>query len=287
MKVLIIGCGDTGRRIADRCLASGDSVVATTRSSDRREQLAAAGIEAQLLDLDNDPDGPALPRADIVYMLVPPGGHGSHDPRTAGLLTLLEQNGLPQRFVYISTTGVYGDCGGDWVAETWPRQPQTDRAWRRAAAEQQLEIWSERQGLELVILRVPGIYGPGRLPTARLERSEPVLHENESPWSNRIHIDDLAAAVVIAGTRDGASGIYNVSDGRPTTMTDYFNRVADACGLPRPPQISREQAEQQLSVNMLAFLNESRRIDNTRLLRELKVQLQYPDLDSGLASCGK
>lgn len=287
MKVLIIGCGDTGRRIADRCLASGDFVVAATRSSDRHEQLAAVGIEAQLLDLDNGPDDTTLPSADIVYMLVPPGGHGSHDPRTAGLLTLLERSGLPQRFVYISTTGVYGDCGGDWVSETRPRQPQTDRAWRRAAAEQQLEIWSERQGLKLVILRVPGIYGPGRLPTARLERGEPVLHENESPWSNRIHIDDLAAAAVIAGTRARTSGIYNVSDGRPTTMTDYFNRVADACSLPRPPQISREQAEQQLSVNMLAFLNESRRIDNTRLLRELKIQLRYPDLDSGLASCSK
>ena len=286
MKVLIIGCGDTGQRIARQHLDAGDSVVATSRSDTRCNELSKfEGLDVRQLDLDNIPSDRALPVVDLVYMLVPPGGHGSHDPRMAALLALLEQDTPAARLVYFSTTGVYGDCEGEWVSESRPRQPQSDRAWRRAAAEQQLEHWCEQQAVNLVILRVPGIYGPGRLPTARLERGDPVLIEAEAPWSNRIHIDDLAATAVAAGTHADACGIYNVSDGQPTTMTDYFNRVADACGLPRPPQISREQAEQQLSANMLSFLNESRRIDNTRVRTELGVRLIYPDLDAGLASC--
>jgi len=285
MNVLIIGCGETGQGIALRHQQRGDNVIGSTRSQARRDRLEGAGIQARLLDLDAAPKNVRPPAANLVYMLVPPGGHGSHDPRTAALLGLLEQSALPQRFVYISTTGVYGDCRGEWVSESRPRQPQSDRAWRRAAAEQQLEIWSEQNDVELVILRVPGIYGPGRLPIARLERRDPVIHESEAPWSNRIHIEDLITACVLAGTQPSAHGIYNISDGKPTTMTDYFNRVADACDLPRPPQISRAEAETQLSASMLSFLNESRRIDNSRLLGELGMQLRYPDLDSGLASC--
>lgn len=285
MNILIIGCGDTGQRIASRHHAAGDTLFTCSRSDKRCRNLTAAGYPAQLLDLDGDPAGTSLPAADVVYMLVPPGGHGSHDPRMATLLGLLEHGSLPRRFVYISTTGVYGDCDGNWVDESWPRQPQSDRAWRRAAAEQQLEIWSTRHGVELVILRVPGIYGPDRLPVARLRRRDPVLLESEAPWSNRIHIDDLGTAAVLAGTHTSAHGIYNVSDGQPTSMTDYFNRVADACQLPRPPQISRAEAEQQLNGNKLSFLNESRRIDNSRLCKSLGMVIRYPDLDSGLAAC--
>lgn len=285
MNILIIGCGETGERIARLHSDAGDHVLTTTRSNARRDRLAAAGLETSLLDLDNVPADMQLPVADVLYMLVPPAGNGSHDPRMAALLQLLEHTGAPRRSVYTSTTGVYGDCGGAWVSESSPRQPLSERAWRRAAAEQQLEVWAARQAMEVVILRVPGIYGPGRLPTARLERGEPVPEAGDAPWSNRIHIDDLAAATVLAGTHRQASGIYNVADGQPTTMTDYFNRVADACGLSRPPQISRAEADQQLSANMLSFLNESRRVDNTRLINELGMKLHYPDLDSGLAAC--
>lgn len=285
MNILIIGCGDTGQRLARLHETAGDTLFTCSRSEARCRQLKAAGHATQCLDLDDRATAINLPAADVVYMLVPPGGHGSHDPRTAALLTLLEHSTPPRRLVYFSTTGVYGDCEGNWVDESWPRQPQSDRAWRRAAAEQQLELWALRHDVELVTLRIPGIYGPGRLPVARLQRGEPVLQEAEAPWSNRIHIDDLAAAAMLAGTRRQASGIYNVSDGRPTNMTDYFNRVADACGLPHPPQISRAEAEQQLSVNMLSFLSESRRIDNSRLRESLGMKLHYPDLEQGLAAC--
>lgn len=284
MKILIVGCGDTGERLARLHEAAGDTVQSTTRSVERHNKLQTLKLATERLDLDHPPSSVQLSPADSIIMLVPPSGNGSHDPRMATLLQLIEQVGLPRRFVYISTTGVYGDCGGEWVTEASPRQPHSQRAWRRAAAEQQLEIWAARMAVELVILRVPGIYGPGRLPLARLERGDPVLHTNEAPWSNRIHIEDLATACVLAGTHPDAHGVYNVTDGQPTTMTDYFNQVADVCGLARPPQISRAEAEERFSANMLSFLNESRRIDNTRLRKELGLQLKYPDLASGLAA---
>lgn len=284
MNVIIIGCGDTGLRLAEQHRRAGDTLLTCSRSNERCVQLRQAGFASRSLDLDKTTTEP-LPAVDLIYLLAPPGGNGSHDPRSLNLSKLVAPESAPRRLVYISTTGVYGDCGGDWVDESRPRQPQSQRASRRAAAEQQLEIWTAEQTIEFVILRVPGIYGPGRLPVDRLKRGDPMLWPSEAPWSNRIHIEDLATATYLAGTRPEAHGIYNVSDGAPTTMTDYFNRVADACCLPRPPQISRAEAEQQLSVNMLSFLNESRRIDNRRLCQSLGMQLRYPDLERGLAAC--
>lgn len=284
MDVLIVGCGDTGRRVAVQHRDAGDAVTVTSRSTQRCAQLARTNFSTRQLDLDNVSDGKPV-AAEVIYLLAPPGGTGGHDPRTHNLLQWLDAGTPPRRFVYISTTGVYGDCQGDWVTESRPRNPHSQRASRRAAAEQQLEIWAQQRGVELVILRVPGIYGPGRLPVDRLQRGDPIIRENEAPWSNRIHIDDLATATHLAGSLTRVETIYNVSDGQPTSMTDYFNRLADTLGLPRPPQVSRAEAEQQLSASMLSFLNESRRIDNRRLLESLGLQLRYPDLATGLQSC--
>lgn len=285
MMILIVGCGDLGRRLAERHRAVGDRVVCCSRSLGRCHALRQAGFETCRLDLDDPSTASGFDQPALAYMLAPPGGNGTYDPRAEMLLAILEPLGPPERLVYISTTGVYGDCGGEWVDESRSRQPMSARAMRRAAAEQQLEAWSSAQYTNLIILRVPGIYGPGRLPLERLHRREPVLNEAESPWSNHIHIEDLTRTAWLAGTHADASGIYNVSDGCPTSLTDYFNRVADACGLPRPPQISRTEAEKILTPGMLSFLNESRRIDNRRVLQSLGLKLRYPDLDSGLVDC--
>jgi nucleoside-diphosphate-sugar epimerase len=137
----------------------------------------------------------------------------------------------------------------------------------------------------VVILRVPGIYGPGRLPRERLTRGLPVLREDESPWSNRVHVDDLARACLAAARRGRPGGVYNISDGHPSTMTDYFNRVADASGLPRPPQITAAEARTRMSEGMQSYLAESKRLDNRRMREELGVEPQYPDLARGLAAC--
>ena len=284
--VLIVGCGHVGRRVAVSLHARGQHVTGLVRSTTSAAQLRELGIDALCLDLD---DGASpMPRSGkfggLCY-LAPPPSTGLQDTRMRGFLESLDKTSPPRRIVYISTSAVYGDCRGDWITEEQPLQPATDRGRRRLDAERQLQAWAARHGVEWVILRVPGIYGPGKLPLERLRKGLPVLREAEAPYTNRIHADDLATICVAALDSDHHNTVYNVSDGHPSTMTDYFFRVADAAGLPRPPVVSREEAQQVLSAGMLSFLQDSRRMSNQKLLRDLRVTLRYPDLDTGLQSC--
>ena len=284
--VLIIGCGDIGERVALLERAMGRHVMGLVRSERSAQRLRAAGIEPTEADLDVPASLRDLPvKNTLVYYFAPPPGKGVTDPRLEAFVSIFGSSMLPKRVVLISTTGVYGNCQGEWVTEDRPPNPQADRAKRRLAAETCLRRWSENRGVKIVILRVPGIYGRGFLPEKRLRAQEPVLREEESPFSNRIHADDLAQICVIAGHHDNPGIIYNVSDGHPTTMTDFFYRVADVLGIPRPPAITRVQARQQLGEGMLSYLAESKRIDNRRMCEELGVELMYPDLAAGLASC--
>ncbi len=284
--VLIVGCGDVGERVAALENTAGRPVSGLVRSEASAQRLRAAGIRPIIADLDVPASLRDLPvKNSLIYYFAPPPGRGTTDPRMEAFVSLLESAGPPARVVLISTTGVYGDCRGEWVTEDRPPNPQADRAKRRLAAENALRRWSEASGVPVVILRVPGIYGRGRLPEERLRAGEPVLHETESPFSNRIHADDLARVCVTAGHHAGPGIIYNVSDGHPTTMTDFFFRVADLLGIPRPPAVTLEQARRQLGEGMLSYLAESKRIDNRRLREELGVELMYPDLASGLPSC--
>jgi nucleoside-diphosphate-sugar epimerase len=284
--LLIVGCGDIGRRVAALELAAGQRVAALARSEATASALRQRGLEALRGDLDAPASLSGLPaHVPVLYYFAPPPATGEGDPRLSALLAALPADALPERAVYISTSGVYGDCGGAWVDEDWPLNPRTDRARRRAAAERALLDWGGLRGVACVVLRVPGIYGPDRLPKERLRRGLPVVDEREAPYSNRIHADDLAQACCAAARRGRAGAAYNASDGHPTTMTDYFQRVADALGLPRPPAIGMEQARRTFSPGMLSFLDESKRLDNRRMLSELGVALRYPDLASGLAAC--
>lgn len=284
--ILIIGCGDVGLRVARQHQADGHSVTALARSTRSAALQAAQGLQTIRGDLDDPATLHALPTENAqVYYFAPPPSTGDRDPRMTNFLNAISDQALPARVVLISTSGVYGDCQGAWVTEERPPQPDTERARRRLDAEQQLRAWGERHAVCTVILRVPGIYGPGRLPEKRLRAREPVLHEAESPWSNRVHIADLVRACVAAGERGQAGAVYNISDGHPSTMTDYFNRVADALRLERPPQISLAQARAELSTGMQSYLSESKRLDNRRMREELGVLPQYPDLVRGLAAC--
>ena len=279
--VLILGCGDVGRRLAR---VAGAPVTGLVRSADSAAGLRALGIQALQADLDGAL--PALPSAGAeLYYFAPPPPEGDRDPRMARVLAALERDGRPARIVYISTSAVYGDCGGAWIDETAPLRPDTARGRRRLDAERQLLAWSERTGVPVVVLRVPGIYGPGRLPLERLRKGLPLLREDQCPYTNRIHADDLAAVCLAAMARGRPGAVYNVSDGHPSNMVDYFNRIADRAGLPRPPTLDREEAERQLTPGMLGYMRESKRLKNDRMLRELGIELQYPDLDAGLASC--
>lgn len=284
--VLIIGCGDIGERVAVIERSEGRIVKGLVRSEASAERLTAAGIQPITADLDVPASLNNLPVKDaLVYYFAPPPGTGAIDPRMEAFTNLPGPSNLPKRVVYISTTGVYGDCAGEWVTEDRPPRPQADRAKRRFAAENALRHWSEKCRVPIVILRVPGIYGRGLLPEKRIRAGEPVLREEESLYSNRIHADDLARVCCAAGHHPHPGPIYNVSDGHPTTMTDFFYRVADVLGIPRPPAITLEQARRQMGEGMLSYLAESKRIDNRRMRDELGVELMYPDLLAGLPSC--
>ncbi|MCO6412899.1 MAG: SDR family oxidoreductase [Thiogranum sp.] len=281
--VLIIGCGDVGLRVAR--LSSPAPVTGVVRSSDRASRLRASGVDARILDLDAPFSGSDLPAADSeLYYFAPPPARGATDPRVAAVCSVLRGRNRPSRLVYISTSAVYGDCGGDWIDESAALKPGTDRGRRRLDAERRFLLWGKEQQVPVVVLRVPGIYGPGRLPIERLREGLPVLSAEASPYTNRIHVDDLAHVCIAAMRRGRAGEAYNVSDGNPGSMTDYFNRVADAMGVPRPPVVSRELARQTLSPSMMSFLSESKRLINRKMLDELGVRLRYESLDEGLAA---
>lgn len=283
-KLLIIGCGDIARRALPGLMRR-YRVAALVRS--REPALIASGVELIEGDLDDAESLASLAgRAERIAHLAPPAGSGSIDSRTRNLLAALTPRGrgamLPQRFLYLSTSGVYGDCAGEWVEETRLPKPQTERARRRLDAERALGEWGERNEVEIVILRVPGIYASDRLPLDRLTRGTPVLAAEEDVYTSHIHADDLAAIVVAALEVKQARGIYNASDDSPMKMGDFFDLIADRAGLTRPPRVSREEAGRRVTNEMLSFMSESRRLVNRRLKAELGVQLRYPTVADGV-----
>jgi nucleoside-diphosphate-sugar epimerase len=283
--VFIVGCGYVGRRVVAQEQVRGAAIVqALVRSEKGSDGLAALAIQP----VPGDLDVPAsLRRIETVgtdvYYFAPPPSHGVTDPRMRNVLGAICA-ALPRRIVYVSTTGVYGDCGGAWVTEERVLCPGSDRARRRCDAEEALCAFGAATGVDVVVLRVPAIYGPGRLPLERLRQGLPLLRPADSPWSNRIHVDDLVTACLAAMDRGRAGAVYNVADGNPTTLTDFFVRVADAVGLPRPPAIFRADAPAVLDAGMLTYLAESKRVDNSLLRQELGVTLRYPTLAEGLAA---
>ncbi|TVO59383.1 NAD(P)H-binding protein [Denitromonas halophila] len=283
--ILIVGCGDVARR-AIPWLAGRFRVIAMIRDDSHRAALRALGARVLVADLD---DRRTLRRlsgiADVVLHAAPPPRKGADDSRTRHLVAALAQGAtVPRRLVYISTTGVYGDCHGAWVSETRPVSPDSDRAGRRVDAEQRLRAFGRRCGVSVGILRAPGIYAADRLPLARLERGDPILRPEDDVHTNHIHAEDLARWCAIAVFRGGAGRVWNACDNTRLTMGGYFNAVADHFGLPRPEPLSRTQIAERVSPLTLTFMQESRQIDNARIKRELRAPLMYPDIQSGLAA---
>ncbi len=292
-QITIAGCGYLGKKLLStllsRKLTPATQLTAFVNSARSQQQCQQLGVKSIRNNLDDKQQ--SLPADNtfehaIVYYFTPPPAQGDKDTRAENFLQQLELAAqTPAKIVLISTTGVYGNCHGQWVDESSPVKPEVDRARRRLDAEQQFQQYCRQQQIPLVILRVSGIYGPGKLPLQRLQAGTPIVREEDSPFSNRIHADDLLEICLLAGLRKDISGIFNCADGHPTTMCDYFIRVAKACKLPEPPMITLAQAQTQLSAGMLSYMAESRRIDNHRLLADFQLTLKYPDLDSGLAQC--
>lgn len=287
--LLIVGYGDIGQRVARLALAEGRKVTALVRSAEKACLLAARGISPVLADLDN-PETPVKnldPAGMTILYTVPPPGGGEYDTRLRVFLGSIEPGNEPQVLVYLSTTGVYGDQNGAIVSEETPTKAETSRARRRIDAENLLFAWGENRRVKIVILRVAGIYGSNRLPLNRISEGMPVLRSEESPFSNRIHADDLARLCLAALEKGEDGEVVNICDGETSTMTDYFNAVADTFNLPRPPQVTKAEAKEQMPPLLFSYFSESRRIDNRRMRERLGVKLLYPDLASGLAACQK
>ena len=315
-KLLMIGSGDIGQRVikklARRSVAWGvtfDSIHAVTSNRSHLAPLRHLGARAQLADLDRPGTLHRLPR-DWTAMLhaAPPQSYPDspgqrpqsstqRDQRTRNLLRVIEHHriaaGVAKRrnrvLIYLSTSGVYGDCGGARITEAQALKPHNARAKRRVDAERSLTHAAKRGAFRLIILRVPGIYAAGRLPIERLKAGTPALRDQDDVYTNHIHADDLAAICIAALARaqrrlQPQVRIYHASDDGALKMGAWFDCVADTFGLPRPPRLPRSEIAAKVSPALQSFMNESRRLDNTRMKRELRVQLQFATAADGAAA---
>jgi nucleoside-diphosphate-sugar epimerase len=266
-RLLVVGFGDIARR-------------ALPRLTSRFEILPAARSNG--FDLDC-PETLQFEKVDALLHLAPPHSQGELDTRTANLLAALESRRiLPARIVYVSTSGVYGDCGGALVGEGRPIAPQTSRARRRADAERRLALWCSTRGVRLIVLRVPGIYAADRLPLARLRAGTAALRAEDDVYTNHIHADDLAAVCARGLEHDAPDGVYNAADDSEIRMADWLDLIADRHALPRPPRLPRDEVRTRVSPELYSFMTESRRLDNRRLKQGLGVKLRYPTVYEGL-----
>jgi nucleoside-diphosphate-sugar epimerase len=281
IRVLLIGCGDVALRTA-LLLRGRVRLYGLTRRAVDGPKLRAHGIVPLAGDLDDYTTLGRLRTAPFAVLhFAPPPSEGRDDPRTQKLIAALARARIiPQRFVYISTSGVYGDCAGAQVTETHARRAQTPRARRRVAAEDRLRAWARAYGVQLAILRAPGIYAQTRLPLDRIRQGTPVLAAEDDVFTNHIHADDLARATVAAMFHGRPNRAYNVTDDAQLKMGSWFDAVADAYKLPRPPRVTWEEAEQLIAPMLLSFMSESRRLTNDRLKRELRVRLRFPTPDA-------
>ncbi len=278
-RLLILGCGDVGMRLLP-LLRERFRVFAVTTQESKQDALRAAGAIPIIANLDEPATLARLARmATNIIHLAPPPANGSIDQRTRNLTAILPDHAT---LVYVSTSGVYGDCGGELINETRTVRPHNPRATRRVDAEQVLRKWAKRSQSRLSILRVPGIYAADRLPLERLNKGLPALVAEEDVYTNHIHADDLARIIAAALFHAQSGRIYHAVDDSDMKMGAYFDAVADAFKLPRPPRLPREQLQHEVSPVMLSFMSESRRLDNQRIKAELGVRLQHPTVAYGL-----
>jgi len=292
-RVLIVGCGDVGLRAARELGAAQGRrarVIALTSNPGRADELRGAGLTPLVGNLDE----PASLRrlaglASRVLHLAPPPSQDMSDwrmdTRTRALVRVLAQRTPPLSLVYGSTTGVYGDRGGAWTSESQPVRPHTPRAARRVDAEDRVRWLGRALSVRASILRIPGIYAndrAGGTPRERLLRGTPVLRPEDDVYTNHVHADDLARACALALWRGRAQRVVHAVDDTELRMGDYFDLAADVYGLPRPPRVARDAAQDQLPLMLLSFMGESRRLRNHRLKQELRLRLRYPTVAQGL-----
>jgi nucleoside-diphosphate-sugar epimerase len=282
--IFIAGCGYIGRRVARLAGASGFKTTCLVRSTERGGELEQLGFRTIVASLDDPAGIPMLEAAagGVLLYCVPPPGGGLFDTRARNLCAGLALPAPPAKIVYLSATSVYSETNGGVVTEASPTAPASAMGKRRLDAEAVFREFGAAHGAAVVILRISGIYGPGRLPLMQISQGQPLLREEESGSSNRIHADDLAQVCLAAAEKGLDGDIFNVSDGHPGSMTSYFNAAADALGMPRQPQVTLEEARRAMSPLMFSYVSESRVVDNTRMLERLGIRLRCPTLAEGL-----
>jgi len=281
--VFIAGCGYIGQRVARLAREKNSTVTCMVRSAEKSENLAAEHFTTLVGSLDDPGELPILDASgSVVFYFIPPPGGGHQDLRARNFCTVLEKSAPPERIVYVSATSVYSVTDGSVVTEDSPAAPESAMGKRRLDAERAFLDYGARQSVPVIILRVSGIYGPGRLPLTQIRQGQPLLREEEAGPSNRIHADDLARICLAAAQKGQAGEVFNVSDGNPSSMTVYFNAVADALGEPRQPQVPLATARSVMSPLMFSYVSESRIVDSSRMRDKLGVTLLYPTLAEGL-----
>lgn len=281
--VLIVGCGYSGRVIASGLVDAGIPVWGTTRSAEGKEAIEATGAVALVFEAGRDAlDSEMLRSIDTVVDSVGPPWDGSPDP-TPEIVEALADADL-RRFVYLSSTGVYGDKRGGWVDECTECTPTSPQGIARLAVEDSLREAARSGGLPALIARLPGIYGPGRSLLHRLESGRFRFVGPDGPFSSRVHVDDLASGVIAMIHCGRVGEVYLLVDEASCPLREAAQHAADLLGIALPPPIDPAQAALELPPRSLAMLTESKRIRTTRLSQELGVRLKHPTYREGLGS---
>jgi len=281
--LLCIGLGYSAEQYVAVFGARFDRIVGTMRGKERAAVLNAYGGNLEALVFDGQTATPdlqaAIAAADALLISIPQGEAGDPALRACGdaLATAPRLRGI----VYLSTVGVYGDSGGAWVDEQTPPQTRSARGEQRLAAERGWQELGARRGLPVTVLRLAGIYGPGRNALTQIARGGARRIVKPGQVFNRIHVFDIAQAID-AALASGAAGIFNVADDEPSPAGDPLTFAAELLGVPPPPEISFAEAAPAMSPLALSFWQDCRRVQNNKLKRALGVRLRYPTYREGL-----
>ncbi len=276
-RLFVFGLGYSGLEIARLAGAGGWTVAGTCTSAEKAARLRAEGIEAHLFDGTDALPAAALAGTTHILCTVAPGPAGDPVLRTCAPLL-----GDTKWLGYLSTTGVYGDRRGDWVDENTSPAPGQPRSIERLAAERAWQALATSMDTPLEIFRLPGIYGPGRSAIDQVRAGTARRIDRPGQYFSRIHVADIAGAVLAAMRRGGPGAIYNVADDLPAPSAEVTAFACELLGRLAPPLIPWEQAEITMSAMARSFYAESRRVRNDRMKRELGVVLRYPTYREGL-----
>ena len=250
----------------------------------RTKKNRSSHIENIIRDFDEEKIDLQFAENSTVIYMAPPSTFSDKDDRINNFIKNISNLKI-KKIIYTSTSGVYGDCEGRIVDENTGVAPITARAARRVDAENQLIYFSKKNNIKLIILRVPGIYGKGRLPVDRVKLREPLVNNNESRITNIIHVEDLARICIASIALENNMEIINVSDGNPIKTTTYYEYVYEAINIKLPEYITFEQALQTYSEKRLSFLKESRILNVEKMKKIFYGCITYKDARIGIKKC--